>query len=254
MSIASLLLSLVFVIIPLILTAYLKLGLTKDILVATIRSIIQLIAVGYILTFVFEGDNAIYIILMILLMIAAASQNIVKKGKGIPHITWIIILALVVVEAFSMTMLIAFNIIPFTPQYVIPISGMIIGNTMVLSLLFLNKFKAEISQNDEVIELILSFGGTPEDAIKTSLKSAIKTSMIPTIEAQKTMGLVQLPGMMSGLIIGGGDPLEAVMYQLLILFLILNTAAVASVLVGYLSYRNLFNERMQFIGIREDVK
>ena len=67
MSITSLLLSLVFVIIPLILTAYLKLGLTKDILIATIRSIIQLIAVGYILTFVFEGDNAIYIILMILL-------------------------------------------------------------------------------------------------------------------------------------------------------------------------------------------
>ncbi|CAD2073297.1 ABC transporter permease [Phocicoccus pinnipedialis] len=254
MSITSLALSLVFVIIPLILTAYLKLGLTKDILIATVRSIIQLIAVGYILTFVFEGQNAIYIILMIMLMIGAASQNIVKKGKGIPYITWIIILALVVVEVFSMTTLVVCNIIPFTPQYVIPISGMIIGNTMVLSLLFLNKFKSEVNQNDEIIELILSFGGTPEDAIKHSLKSAIKTSMIPTIEAQKTMGLVQLPGMMSGLIIGGGDPLEAVMYQLLILFLILNTAAVASVLVGYLSYRHLFNARMQFIGIREDAK
>lgn len=254
MSFSSLALSLIFVIIPLILTGYLKLGLTKDIVIATVRSVIQLVIVGYILTFVFESDHIIFILLMILLMIGAASQNIVKKGKGIPHIIGIIILTLFVVEIFSMSTLVLFKIIPFTPQYVIPISGMIIGNTMVLSLLFLNKFKSELSSNEEIIELILSFGGTPENAIKRSLKSAIKTSMIPTIEAQKTMGLVQLPGMMSGLIIGGGDPLEAVLYQILILFLVLNTAAIASVMVGYLSYRHLFNERMQYLGIREEAK
>lgn len=250
MSFAQLALSLIFVAIPLGLALYLKLGLEKDIIIAAVRSIIQLLIVGYILTFVFESDSVIFIILMILLMIAAASQNVVRKGEGIPGITAIIIFTLFAVEVVSMGILLGFNIIPAEPEQIIPISGMVIGNCMVLSLLFLNKFKDELRNSEEVIELILSLGGNPKDAISRSLKSSIRTSMIPTIESQKTMGLVQLPGMMSGLIIGGADPLEAVMYQLLILFLILTTAALSSVMVGYLSYPKLFNERLQYVGLK----
>ncbi|WOS96049.1 ABC transporter permease [Nosocomiicoccus massiliensis] len=254
MSFTSLALTLVFVIIPIILAVVLKLGLEKDIIIASIRATIQLIIIGYILQFVFDSKSTIFMLLMIVLIIAAASQNIVKKGKGIPHIKIIIIVTLVFVELFSMGTLLLFKIIPFEAQYVIPISGMIIGNCMVLSLLFLDRFKSELSHNEETIELILSFGGTPKEAVHHTLKSAIKTSMIPTIESQKTVGLVQLPGMMSGLIIGGGDPMEAVMYQLLILFLILNAAALSSILVGFLSYPFLFNEKLQFLGIQDDTK
>lgn len=245
-------LSLIFVIIPLLLTLILKLGLSKDIIIATIRSIIQLLIVGYILTFVFQSDSTIFILLMIAVMIAAASQNIFKKGEGIPGIKWIIILTLITVETMSMAIMLTFGIIPFEAEEVIPLSGMIIGNCMVLSLLFLNKFKDELEHSEEVIELILSFGGHPIDAVSRSLKSSIRTSMIPTIEAQKTMGLVQLPGMMSGLIIGGADPMTAVMYQLLVLFLILTNATIASVMVGYLSYPRLFNERMQYLGMTDN--
>lgn len=254
MSFLSLALALVFVVIPIVLSFFLKLGLEKDIVIASIRATIQLIIIGYILQFVFDSESTLFILLMIVLIIGAASQNIVKKGKGIPYITVIIIATLIVIEAFSMGTLVLFNIIPFDAQYVIPISGMIIGNCMVLSLLFLDRFKSELNSNEEVIELILSFGGTPKEAVHNTLKSAIKTSMIPTIETQKTVGLVQLPGMMSGLIIGGGDPIEAVMYQLLVLFLIMNTAALASILVGFLSYPFLFNQKLQFLGVQEDTK
>lgn len=249
MSYVQLASALVFILIPLVLTYTLKLGLGNDILIATVRSIVQLLIVGYILTFVFESDSKIYIGLMILLMIVAATLNIIKKGDGIPGITGIILLTLVSVEVLTMGIMLGLRIIPFEAQEVIPISGMVIGNCMILSLLFLNKFKDEVERGDEVIELILALGGSPKTAIDRSLKSAIKTSMIPTIEAQKTMGLVQLPGMMSGLIIGGADPMEAVMYQLLILFLILTNAAVSSVMVGYLSYRKLFNQKAQFLGL-----
>ncbi|WP_214766170.1 MULTISPECIES: iron export ABC transporter permease subunit FetB [unclassified Exiguobacterium] len=249
MSYVQLASALVFILIPLVLTYTLKLGLGNDILIATVRSIVQLLIVGYLLTFVFESDSKIYIGLMILLMIVAATLNIIKKGDGIPGITGIILLTLVSVEVLTMGIMLGLRIIPFEAQEVIPISGMVIGNCMILSLLFLNKFKDEVERGDEVIELILGLGGSPKTAIDRSLKSAIKTSMIPTIEAQKTMGLVQLPGMMSGLIIGGADPMEAVMYQLLILFLILTNAAVSSVMVGYLSYRKLFNQKAQFLGL-----
>lgn len=242
-------LSLIFVFIPLVLTMILKLGLSKDIIIATIRPIIQLLIVGYILTFVFENESPIYIFLMVTVMIAAASQNVFKKGEGIPGIKSLIVFTLVIVEVFSMSLLLSLDILSLKAQEVIPISGMIIGNCMVLSLLFLNKFKEELERSEDIIELILSFGGRPVDAVSRSLKSAIRTSMIPTLESQKTMGLVQLPGMMSGLIIGGAEPMTAVMYQLLILFLIMTNAAASSVIIGYLSYRKLFNERMQYAGL-----
>lgn len=252
MGFQELLLSGIFVIIPLVIAVVLKLGLTKDILIASVRSIIQLLIVGMILTFVFDSDSIIYMLLMIIVMIAAASQNVIKKGVRIPGIKWIIILTLTVVEAVSMIIMLGFGIIDFIPQEIIPISGMLIGNCMVLSLLFVNKFTDELENSEEMIELILSFGGEPKDAVSRSLKSAIQTSMIPTIESQKTIGLVQLPGMMSGLIIGGAAPMEAVMYQLLILFLILTNATAASVMVGYLSYPKLFNSRLQYTGLKNE--
>lgn len=252
MGFLELLLSCIFVIIPLVIAIVLKLGLTKDILIATIRSIVQLLIVGVILTFVFDADSSIYMLLMILVMIAAASQNVIKKGTRIPGIKWIIILTLTIIEITTMAIMLTFGILDFEPEQIIPVSGMIIGNCMVLSLLFVNKFTSELENGEEMIELILSFGGTPKDAVSLSLKSAIQTSMIPTIESQKTIGLVQLPGMMSGLIIGGAPPMEAVIYQLLILFLLLTSATTASVMIGYLSYPKLFNSRLQYTGLKDD--
>ena len=243
----SLALTLIFVIIPLLLSKTLRLGLEKDTLIATVRSIIQLFAVGYILKFVFESDSWIYILLMVALMIFAAVQNARKKGKSIPGITWKITVTIIAVEVLTQGILLGFSIVPPEAQYIIPISGMIVGNSMVLSILFLNRFTAEMEAHRDRVELILSLGGTPKQAIHTQLTDAIKASMIPTIESQKTMGLVQLPGMMSGQIIAGADPVQAVQFQLLILFLLLTTAAVSSILLGFLSYPSLFNERMQLL-------
>lgn len=250
MSYLTLSITLIFVIIPLLLSKTLRLGLEKDTIIATIRSIIQLLAVGYILKFVFDSDNLLYIILMVTLMIGAATQNARKKGTAIQGITWKIAVTLIVVEVLTQSILLGFHIVPATAQYIISISGMVVGNSMVLAILFLNRFTAEVETHREETELILSLGGTPKQAIHRQLITAIKSSMIPTIESQKTIGLVQLPGMMSGQIIAGADPVQAVQFQLLIIFLLLTTAAVTSVLLGFLSYPTLFNQRMQLLRER----
>lgn len=247
MTYTTLSLTLIFVLIPLLLSKTLKLNLEKDTVIATIRSIVQLLAVGYVLKLVFESEHIIYILLMITLMIGTATLNARKKGKAIKGITWKIAFTLIVIEVITQGILIGFHIVPATAQYIIPISGMLIGNSMVLSILFLNRFTAEIEASRDEMELILSLGGTPKQAIHTQLTNAIRASMIPTIESQKTIGLVQLPGMMSGQIIGGADPVQAVQFQLLIIFALLTTAAISSILIGFLSYPTLFNERMQII-------
>jgi len=236
--------------IPLLLSKTLKLGLEKDTLIATLRSIVQLLAVGYILKFVFDANSYVYIFLMVALMILVATFNARKKGEGIEGITWKIALTLVMIEIITQGVLLGFNIVPATAQYIIPISGMLIGNSMVLSILFLNRFTAEITSHKDQMELILSLGGTPKQAVHRQLINAVKASMIPTIESQKTIGLVQLPGMMSGQIIGGADPIQAVQFQLLIIFALLTTATLSSIMIGFLSYPALFNERMQILEMK----
>ena len=126
---------------------------------------------------------------------------------------------------------------------------MMIGNAMVLSILFLNRFDAEVQAHKDEVELILSLGGSPKQAIHHQLMQAIKASMIPTIESQKTIGLVQLPGMMSGQIIGGADPIQAVQFQILIIFALLTNATISSLMLGFLSYPALFNERKQLLNV-----
>ncbi|WP_413363834.1 ABC transporter permease [Lysinibacillus sp. 3P01SB] len=249
MTYGTLSLTLIFIFIPFVLSKSLKLGLEKDITIATIRSVAQLLAIGYVLHFIFETDSFVYILLMVLFIIIVATLNARKKGIGIPGITAKIAVTLITVELVTQGVLLGLGIVPATAQYIIPISGMMIGNAMVLSVLFLNRFRAELEANENEIELILSLGGTPKQAVHRHLMSAIKASMIPTIESQKTIGLVQLPGMMSGQIIGGADPIQAVQFQILIIFALLTCATLASVILGFLVYPTLFNERMQRIAV-----
>ncbi|MBU8792293.1 iron export ABC transporter permease subunit FetB [Oceanobacillus caeni] len=252
MSYLTLTLALIFVLIPIILSKTLHLDLEKDTIIATVRSIIQLLIVGYVLQFVFASEEYIFIILMIVLMIGAATQNARKKGASIKGITWKLIITFIFIEILTQAILLGFQITPPTAQYIIPISGMVVGNSMVLAILFLNRFTAEVEARQDETELILSLGGTPKQAIHTPLVTSIKASTIPTIESQKTIGLVQLPGMMSGQIIAGADPVQAVQFQLLVLFLLLTTAIVTSIFLGFLSYPALFNDKMQMMKIRDE--
>lgn len=247
MSITSIVLMFIFIIIPIVISKSFNLGLGKDTLIAAIRSFVQLLIVGYILQFIFDQESHIFIILMVMLIIGAATQNARKKGLEIPGITWKLLLAFIAIEVITQGILLGFKITPPTAQYIIPISGMIVGNAMVLSILFLNRFMSEVKQNENVIELVLCLGGTPKQAIHKQLITSIQSSVIPTIEQQKTIGLVQLPGMMSGQIIGGTDPIEAVLFQILIVFMLLTSATMTSVILGFLSYPTLFNKKQQLI-------
>lgn len=247
MSITSIVLMFIFIIIPIVISKSFNLGLEKDTLIAAIRSFVQLLIVGYILQFIFDQESHIFIILVVMLIIGAATQNARKKGLEIPGITWKLLLAFVAIEVITQGILLGFKITPPTAQYIIPISGMIVGNAMVLSILFLNRFMSEVKQNENVIELVLCLGGTPKQAIHKQLITSIQSSVIPTIEQQKTIGLVQLPGMMSGQIIGGADPIEAVLFQILIVFMLLTSATMTSVILGFLSYPTLFNKKQQLI-------
>ncbi|WP_018130378.1 ABC transporter permease [Effusibacillus pohliae] len=252
MSLFTLALTLGFVLIAILLSIWQKLGLEKDMAISTVRATVQLLIVGYILKAVFSLQDPLFTLLMIALMIGVATQNAKQRGAGLKGIGWRVLVSISLAEAVTLGFLLLLQIVPPEPRYIIPISGMVIGNSMVIASLLLNRLQAEAKGRRQEILLVLSLGGTPGQSIRHVLKEAIRASMIPTIDSMKTTGLVQLPGMMTGQIIAGADPIQAVRYQLMILFAILAAAALTSIFLGFLAYPGFFNKHQQLVTGESD--
>ena len=243
----ALLMTISFVLVTLVLSYIQKVGLEKDILIGTVRTAIQLLIVGYILHFIFQSQSILFIILMISFMILVATRTASKKGQGIPGIFIRIATAIMTAEVLTMALLIGMNIIEVEARFIIPISGMIIGNGMVVSGLFLNRLNGELEAKKEEILLYLSLGASAKQSFNQIQRNIIKAAMLPTIDSMTTVGLVQLPGMMTGMIIAGADPIEAVRYQILIMYSFTSAAAITSILLAILVHPLIFNKSHQFV-------
>jgi putative ABC transport system permease protein len=173
-----------------------------------------------------------------------ATQNAGKRGIGLKGINWRIAAAIAVTEMLTMGLMLGFQIIKPTTQFIIPISGMTIGSSMIVCGLFLNQMNREVGSSRELIDALLALGATPKQAIQQALQRSVKASMIPTIDGMKTVRLVQLPGMMTGMIIAGSSPIEAVRYQILILFAFTASAAMTGIILSILSYKLWFTKEM----------
>lgn len=240
MSFWTLSLTLIFILITMFLSLRQKLGLEKDIAIGTVRAAIQLFAVGYVLDYVFRTKHPAFILLILLVMITVAAENARKRGKGLKGVFWRIVIAIATTELVTMGLLLLLGMVQPEPRYIIPLSGMIIGNAMVVSGLYLNQMRREVEASRGEIEALLSLGATVRQSVQDSLKRSVKASMIPSIDGMKTVGLVQLPGMMTGMIVAGASPLEAVRYQILIMFSFSASAALTSILLALISYRMWF--------------
>jgi putative ABC transport system permease protein len=240
MSTLAIWLSVVFVFIALFLSFWQKLGLEKDIAISTARCAVQLLAIGYVLQFVFHTNHPLLIFLLILMMIGVAAWNAAGRGRELKGMLWRIVVTLTAAELVTMGLLLGLGIVKATPQYVIPLSGMIIGSSMVVAGLFISQMKREVEASRGEIETLLCLGANKRQAIREVLKRAVKASMIPTFDTMKTIGLVQLPGTMTGMIIAGTNPIEAVRYQIMIMFSFSASAAISAIMVSMLSYKIWF--------------
>jgi putative ABC transport system permease protein len=232
----------VFVLIAVLLSLWQRLGMEREMVISTARTAVQLMAIGYVLQFVFHSNHPALIFLLILMMIGVATWNAAKRGKELPGVIRPIVLTLTVTELVTMALMLGFRIVSPAPQYVIPLSGMIIGNAMIVCGLFLSHMKREVETSRGEIETLLCLGATMRQAIQDVLKRSVKASMIPTFDTMKTLGLVQLPGTMTGMIIAGANPLDAVRYQILIMFAFSASSAISAVLLSLLSYKRWFTD------------
>lgn len=246
----SLIMSSSLVILTILISYWQKLKLEKDVIISVLRATIQLIIVGMVLDFIFGYDNPIFTSLLLLFMTFNAAYNASKRGASIENKFPISFVSIILGLIITLSILLLSGTIKYRPQEIIPIAGMILGNSMVATGLCYNSLLQKFKDKKEEVETKLSLGADIKLSSINIIRDSIKTGMIPSIDSAKTLGIVTLPGMMSGLILAGVNPSQAIKYQLMVTFMLLATTSITSICVCYLSYKYFFNKRKQFVGIK----
>ncbi len=246
-------LAILFILINIGLSISLRLGLGKDLLIASLRMVIQLLLVGYILQWVFTLQNPFIILLVAFVMNTIAGLSSVNRTRRrFANIYWNNFVSLLS-SSFIVTGLAVNGIIRvepwYDPQYLIPLLGMVLGNALTGTSLALDRFMEDLNTRKEQIEALLTLGATRRKAAHQSMTEALRTGMIPTINSMMVMGLVSLPGMMTGQILAGASPTDAVRYQILIIFTQTSGTAIATIGVIILAFFSVFNQRHQLTEI-----
>jgi len=211
-----------------------KLGLERDLVLGSARTVLQLYGVGLVLAAVFAAAHWYWIVLILLVMTAVATHAAVSRlARPVPGAYGIAALALTVSTAATLAWVLVavVQVRPwYTPQYVIPIAGMILGNSMTSAALAGDRLHGELRARTAEVETRLALGFSGRDAMQPPVRSALRAAMIPTVNGMMTVGIVQLPGMMTGQILAGSPPLTAIRYQIVVVFMLAAATAVGSLL------------------------
>ncbi len=229
----------------------LKLGLERSLAVAALRTVVQLSLIGYVLKWVFAVDSPWVLLVAMTLMIAAAAHAAIGRSKrsyaGIFERSFVSLFCSGLLTTFIVTAAII-QIRPwYHAQYAIPLLGMILGNGLTGISLALDALLEALSARRGEVEMELAQGATKWEAARAPLSEAIRRGMIPNINSMMVVGIVSLPGMMTGQILAGADPLQAVKYQIVVMFMIAAATALGCIFIALLTYRHLFNERHQLM-------
>jgi putative ABC transport system permease protein len=234
-------LSLVLVLVAVGLSVWQGLRLEREILWASARAIVQLLAVGYLLVLLIDPDTPIvWAWLWVVGMIVVAAVTVQRRAREVPGIVGLALVATGASAAISLLVVFGLGIYPNVGRAVVPIAGMMVGNSIGGTVVAARRILAEMSERRPEIEARLALGQPSSEAAKPYVRSALRTALTSQIETTKAVGLVFLPGAMTGLILAGADPVDAVLVQAALMYLILGCVATNVVVVGLGLTRRLF--------------
>lgn len=249
----------VFILIVFLIVRMKKIPRERLIIMSAVRMTLQLIVVGYILVYVLKNPHPLITVPIMLIMLSFAVFNVYQRTKPTINFSFKKLIALAMFTGIIVNlvyfMFVVLQLDPwYDPQYFIPIGGMIIGKTMTGVSLGVNNLLTGMKDNQEKIEGALMLGASPKTAAKSIINQAFDQAMLPTINAMVGMGIVFLPGMMTGQIIAGQEPITAIKYQISVMLGVAGTVSITVLIFLHLAYKNFFNEREQFILTKRDMK
>jgi len=224
-------------------------GQERQILLASLRMVLQLLAVGYLLHLVFAVHSPLPVLLMLLAMAGFSLQVAGARIKRRMPYFYRVMGSSIIIGCGGVTFYFCLLVVGYAPwydpRYLIPLAGMIIGNAMNGASLAAERLSSEMYDRREEIETAICLGATARQAADPALRAAYRASLIPTMNTMAATGIVALPGMMTGQILSGTEPVVAVRYQIAIICAITGAVAITSFLILFQGYRNYFTEAHQ---------
>lgn len=247
----------VYLLLFVVLAIFLKMRLsqTKKLLLSSFMMTIQLIAAGFVLTYIFDKPHPAFTLIYLSAMLIFASYQVIGKNKKLNRkFKLSIVLSLSISGAMVLIMFVGVivGVSIFNPQYTIPLGGMIFGNAMTGINLGLKNFTESISTQRNKLENLLNLGVDPRRILLPHVNQALETALMPTINSMMGMGIIFLPGMMTGQILSGTDPTTAILYQIAIMIAICSTVCLAVFGSLIFGYRTLYNDRKQFVSFLQE--
>lgn len=218
-----------------------RLGLERRIVWAATRALVQLLLVGAALALVIEpGRSLVWSWLWIVAMIAYAGDVARRRAREVPGLLWLAVLAFAVGAVVTLGVLFGFGVLPLEGRTLVPIAGMMVGNSMTATVLVARRMVEEVRDKRDEVEARLALGQPAGQAARPYLRAGLRSAVTPQIETTKATGLVFLPGAMTGLILAGVPPTQAVLVQAVVMFLVLGAVATTTVVIGLGLVRRLF--------------
>ena len=183
--------------------------------------------------------------LLLAVMVGFGGWTSSRRAFGVPRAFPLATAGIGSAAVCTLGLLLVLQIVPPTGRNLIPLGGMVVGNSMNTASLTLARIRDDLHAQRSNVEAALALGATSRQAVSPILRTSLRSAMIPLIDSTKTAGIVFLPGAMAGMIIGGADPLEAVRLQIVVLYMLLGSVSITAILVGLLSYRSFFTPRHQ---------
>ncbi|MBA2420645.1 MAG: iron export ABC transporter permease subunit FetB [Thermoleophilaceae bacterium] len=219
--------------------------LEKDLGLAVLRSFLQLTAVGYVIQAVFDSDSLWVVVGLLSAMVALGTFTARGRARAVPGALLALGLALSTAAAVTLGLVLALGVFEPEPRYLVPVGGMVIGNAMTAAAVALNRLADEMSSSAREIEAALALGATARQATSGLVTRSLRSAMIPLVDQTKTTGLITFPGIMVGMLLAGADPIDAVRLQLVILWILLGSVALASLIATSLGLRGFFTQAHQ---------
>lgn len=222
-----------------------KLGLEGEMVYSIIRAFLQLSVIGFVLQFIFSQNHAVWIIIAYIFMVSVAGYTAGQRARHVPRGKWVAGASILAGTAVTMFLLVILNVFPFTPRYIIPVAGMMVGNAMTVTGVTMKRLRDDIKVQMNLVETALALGATPRQATHQQVKRALVIALSPVLDNAKTVGLISLPGAMTGLIMGGASPLEAIQLQIVVMNMLIGASTVSSIMSTYLCWPAFFTKAYQ---------
>jgi len=249
-----LLLSLVLLAVAVVLSRVRDLGLERDLAIAAVRGGVQIMAMGLLLFVVFQlRDLLLWVVVLAFIsaMVVVASYTSSRRARELPDPVRPAFWGISLGTAVTLGTMLALQVLPTRPEFIIPIAGMVVGNSMNATSLAMNRLVGEVRGHRARIEARMLLGAGATVALRPHVRQSVRAALIPTVDSLKTLGIVFIPGGMTGLLMGGVDPVWAAQYQLVIFFMILCSSTIATSVSVMLAMSSLSSDGVAVVDLPE---